>query len=84
MKRISKRQALDVQNAIERELSWGTFREYVESQLLEKRNQIRMLTGDITKFLEREQLLGQVLQLETLISDFHNHVVHVITNNEIE
>lgn len=83
-KRISERQAMDVKHTINEELSWGLFKEYIISQAKEKRIQSRVLGGDLTKLLEREQVLGQADLLDSLLEDFHNHVVHVATIHKSE
>lgn len=83
-KRISERQAMDVRHTIREELSWGLFKEFIAAQAKEKRIQSKVLSGDLTKLLEREQLLGQADLLESLMEDFHNHVVHVATIHKSE
>jgi len=80
--KITHREQLEVLEQVKRDLSWKCFREYVVSQHFEKKNQVRSLSSNFNALLEREQLQGQVFLLESILEDFHSHVVNVITTNK--
>jgi hypothetical protein len=73
-----QKQSIAVQ--VERDISWKAYKEFIKQQIDEKKNALQSCSGDIMKFLYREQLLGQILLLEKQLEDFHNHVVNVINN----
>lgn len=81
--KLSKRAKLEIEGQLKRDLSWQAHAHFVTSQLEEKKNQLQQCSGDITKILLREQLLGQILFLEKHSEYFHNHVANVIdTEND--
>jgi len=79
MRHITPRELMEVEHDLKQGLVYGILREYITSRLSESRNQARMLAGNLSSLLEREQMLGQINLLETFHDDFHNHVVHVVT-----
>ena len=84
MRHITPRDLMEIEHDLKSGLLYGILREYIESRLIESRNQARILSSSLNSLLEREQKLGQINLLETFHDDFHNHVVHVVTKQPTE
>lgn len=76
--KLSQEHKNEVLGAIKNGRSWECFRDFVELQKQAKKNEIRAASSDLTKLLAREQAMGQLVLLEAISEDFHNHVVNVI------